>query len=423
MWHNEYCLTEPSGGAKTLKIRRQSHFYSKNIPPHCPVVDFSQLPDWKGPDLKLPAPGYDAGLSDFFLIDLDQETAVFQYDVLGFCFWMMTRQEEKEAHLLDEHDRFLSIHSHAHEHNYLHRPIVDEWFEVLGVALQKLMGNLRLTEPVFKMLPSHDVDTPASYQFMPVETVGRSVLSSLLKQGDMVEAWRCLYQRFSNSSQLHASDKVNTFDWIVSLSDRNNLVSAFYFVCGRTSDTFDPAYSISSRPMVSLLKSVSASGHEIGLHPSYHCYKNEQLIRSELNNLKSICAANGLSDACSGVRMHYLRWAPETLSLLDKAGFTYDTTLGYADRAGFRCGTCFEFPGFDSETNKIMNIRVRPLIAMEVSVFSEKYMGLDAAEGADVLRALKGKCRAVGGQFTLLWHNDRLASNPMREIYRNVIQC
>jgi len=29
------------------------------------------------------------------------------------------------------------------------------------------------------------------------------------------------------------------------------------------------------------------------------------------------------------------------------AGMDYDSTLSYADRPGFRCGTCSEYPAFD----------------------------------------------------------------------------
>ena len=43
---------------------------------------------------------------------------------------------------------------------------------------------------------------------------------------------------------------------------------------------------------------------------------------------------------------------------------------------------------------------------MEVSLL--QYLRLDDAATLDRLVALKATCRRFGGDFTLLWHNDRL---------------
>ncbi len=61
---------------------------------------------------------------------------------------------------------------------------------------------------------------------------------------------------------------------------------------------------------------------------------------------------------------------------------SYDSTLGYADHAGFRCGTCFEYPAFDPVADKQLNLRIRPLIAMECSVTADRYMGLGTGSDA-----------------------------------------
>jgi hypothetical protein len=121
--------------------------------------------------------------------------------------------------------------------------------------------------------------------------------------------------------------------------------------------------------------------------------------------------------------MHYLRWEhPTTLRAWADAGMAYDSTLSYADRPGFRCGTCFEYPAFDPVTQEVLSLHVRPLIAMECTVMAPRYMGLgngDAALAKFV--ALKNTCRAVGGCFTLLWHNTQFDSQADRQIYQHVL--
>ena len=119
--------------------------------------------------------------------------------------------------------------------------------------------------------------------------------------------------------------------------------------------------------------------------------------------------------------MHYLRWEqPTTLKGLVKSNIDYDSTLGYADHPGFRCGTCFEYPAFDPITQQVLPLRIRPFIAMECSVMSKLYMGLGTGvEALDVFADLKNACKAVGGSFTLLWHNSEMKYN--KDLYKKVL--
>lgn len=100
-----------------------------------------------------------------------------------------------------------------------------------------------------------------------------------------------------------------------------------------------------------------------------------------------------------GGRMHYLRWEhPSTLQAWNDAGMTYDTTLSYADRPGFRCGTCHEYPAFNTATQQPLQIRIRPLIAMECTIITDRYMNLGYGKEAEQkFFELKEKCRKVEG--------------------------
>lgn len=121
--------------------------------------------------------------------------------------------------------------------------------------------------------------------------------------------------------------------------------------------------------------------------------------------------------------MHYLRWEqPTTMYGWEMASMDYDSTLGYADRPGFRCGTCFEYPAFDPVANETLNLRIRPLVVMECSVILDKYLGLGTTDAAatNILK-IKNKCAAVGGSFTLLWHNSQYFSAHERNLYTKLL--
>jgi hypothetical protein len=100
----------------------------------------------------------------------------------------------------------------------------------------------------------------------------------------------------------------------------------------------------------------------------------------------------------------------------------YDSTMSYADRPGFRCGTCFEYPAFDVVTDQFLCLRVRPLVAMDCTVVSERYLGLGSTEAAyNKFNELKSKCKKVGGIYTHLWHNSFFNSPKDFNIYRRLI--
>jgi len=123
--------------------------------------------------------------------------------------------------------------------------------------------------------------------------------------------------------------------------------------------------------------------------------------------------------------MHFLRWQqPTTLYGWEGAAMDYDSSLGYADRPGFRAGTCFDFPAFDIVADRALRLRIRPLIAMEVTVMRPKYMSLGDGERAfQKFKEMKDACRAVGGTFTLLWHNTQFRLLSERALYERVLQC
>jgi hypothetical protein len=147
-----------------------------------------------------------------------------------------------------------------------------------------------------------------------------------------------------------------------------------------------------------------------------------EVLKQEADRLRRICSEEGIQQDVWGGRMHFLRWeCPATLRAWDDADMRYDSTLSYADHAGFRCGTCFEYPAFDPVSSEMLRLRVRPLIAMEASVLSKAYMGLNGAtDGLHMFQRLKHACEKVEGQFTLLWHNSELNSRNVR-IYESLL--
>jgi hypothetical protein len=346
------------------------------------------------------------------------------YDILGLTYWTLNRIEEIDRTDLDIHERFPATNSHAHIHGYLERPIVDEWLHLLGQVILKVWPNLQLRQHQFSMKVSHDVDSPSLYAFKPWKAILRMMAGNLLKRGNLKTTLQAPWLKIIGGKKIPKKDPYNTFNFLMNISEANNLTSAFYFICGGN-HLNDADYQLEEPRIRKLMRQLHKRGHEIGLHPSYATYLNPAAIKQEAERLRDICKEEGIEQSVFGGRMHYLRWKqPSTLQAWEDAGMAYDSTLTYADRPGFRCGTCHEYPAFNPVMQQALKIRIRPLIAMECTVIDEVYLGLGATLAAQSkFLELKDKCRKVQGCFTLLWHNSYLSKKrELKEIYTRSVE-
>lgn len=369
----------------------------------------------------LPAPGVE--ILPKPLIESSDTRYVVHYDIPGLTYWMLARVEEIDSIVLDEFGRFPATASHAYRHGYLLRPVVDEWLNILSQVIRRRWPNIQLKSSTYKLQLSHDVDRPYQYKFLPPSMLAKTLLGDVVKRRSVYLALKRLTTwGLVKSNRLNA-DPYNTFDWIMQQSEKYGLKSAFYFICGNTNKTMDADYEIEHPVVRNLLRLIYRRGHEIGLHPSFNSYQKPAQIRGEFSRLKRVCEEEGISQKSWGGRMHYLRWdSAITMRAWNDAGLNYDSTLGYADHIGFRCGTCIEYPAFDAKSEQALNLRIRPLLAMDTTLISGSYMGLADDQWLQCLSNLAQAVESVGGEFTMLWHNSELSDVKSRNAYADALE-
>ncbi|MGD9231107.1 MAG: hypothetical protein PVJ20_09870, partial [Desulfobacterales bacterium] len=85
-------------------------------------------------------------------------------------------------------------------------------------------------------------------------------------------------------------------------------------------------------------------------------------------------------------------------------------------------GVCYEYTLFDLIEKEQLNIKERPLIAMDCSVIDKRFMNLGPTHKAfDYMNTLKSRCKMFNGDFTILWHNDRFRNNDEIRIYEQLL--
>ncbi|WP_223068711.1 polysaccharide deacetylase family protein [Paenibacillus caui] len=392
--------------------------------PRLPLELYEPEPDWAaGPGPGEPVPVlYGRRRDGRPFLERTEDGLRCGVDVFGSSFFMLTRYEELVLPGRDRHDRMPAAGSIAARSGSLDRPVVNLYAELLWAALQRLWPCLARRKRSFRLKVSHDVDVP----FLALRRSRLSLLKESL--GDAVlrrspeTAWRKARMLWRRKGGF-AADPFNSFDWLMQLSEAAGSRSAFYFITEDTAPGMDGNYTMNDPEIAGLLREIHRRGHEIGLHPGYHTYLHPERIRRAFELLRKAAAEAGAEQEEWGGRQHYLRWrAPDTWQHWEDAGLHYDSTLSYADRAGFRCGTCYEYPVFNLKTRKPLRLRERPLIVMDQSVLHPDYMGLRGGQAAAAIRHYYSECAKYNGDFTLLWHNSQLIRRSERRLYRSCIE-
>ena len=345
------------------------------------------------------------------------ETSV---DLLGGIFFMLTRYEELVRRERDRHGRFPCAASLAFAEGFVDRPIVDEYVDLLWWGLSSLWPSLERKRSAFRLRLTHDVDYAWAAVGRPPLAVARSLLGDLVRRRDPGLAVSRLRAIIDAAAGRVEHDPYNTFDFLMTESESRGTRSTFYFHA-RPSGQFGSQYRLKDPHIQRLMSTIHDRGHEIGLHPSYESHGSLPLTLQEFDDLRAACHAAGVAQESWGVRQHYLRFeTPTTWRILDRAGFAHDSTVGYAERIGFRAGTCREFPVFDLQSGSSLRIRERPLLVMDGTLLAYMSLGLD--EAVSRAGAIADTCRHYEGDATILYHNHTLHTRRFRDHYRTLLQ-
>ena len=354
--------------------------------------------------------------------EVSDSSITCEIDIFASSFFMITRWEECVNRNRDEHDRFPATESVAYKNGFLDRPIVNEYVQMLKKLLLHLDDSLAFKPQHPRTIISCDVDRPYESYVNSWKNTSRKIGGDVIKRKSASMALKTLINYTGTKTNNYSHDPLNTFNWIMDVNEQAGNRVAFYFLVENTVPEFDATYNIDEPRIRRLMRTIYDRGHEIGLHGSYDTYKNEIRLRRQFDKLKEVMEEEQIIQEEVGIRQHYLRWStPETSPIINQAGLTYDTTLGYADHAGFRCGTCQEYSMFDLKERRQLKVKERPLIVMECSVLDKNYMNLDIDYASEYIHQLKKETRLVNGNFTLLWHNNYFWNKHYRELYTSLL--
>jgi hypothetical protein len=343
-------------------------------------------------------------------------------DIFGSIFFMLTRYEELLNLKRDNHLRFSAVDSIAYKENFLHRPIVDEYVEILWHLLSLKWGGLKRKLNIYQNFITCDVDWPNDLSYSSLKNLALTIARNIYAR-NISNAIKVVFKYIQKKIGINVvDDYLESLYWIMDVNEINGNRVAFFFIPLNTSK-FDPPNSFQDNATRKLLRDIYARGHEIGVHPGYETFNNDQLFQQSIEKFKNILLSEGISQNTIGVRQHFLRWeVSSTPQLQEKYALNYDSSLAFADKPGFRCGTSMEFTMYDLVNRVPLKLKQRPLIIMESTIIAKRYENMGYKSSAhNLFLYYKNTTKLFNGCFTLLWHNSHFENKKDKFFYLSLI--
>lgn len=331
-------------------------------------------------------------------------------DIFAGAFFMLTRWEEHVNKARDAHDRFPARESLALKNNFLDRPVVNEYVEFLWNLLIRLGYQDVREERLFSIVPTHDVDS--TFYWRDWGFIVKTLAGDVLKRKSLQQFWGNFLE-IVRMIFFGAKDRFDTFDELMTISEKVDVKSHFFFMAGGNSK-YDNAYKIDSGKTKRLVQKIKQRGHYIGIHPSYNSYLDAEMLKNERE-----CLAMVARQTVGHGRHHVLRYnVAKTPKLWGDLNMKWDSTLGYAEYNGFRTGVCYPFRMFDFLNRRTLSLTQKPLVFMEVTDF--KYRNLKLEQAINETQRLVNIVKKYNGEFVCLWHNSNISGSVWRERFEQV---
>jgi len=294
--------------------------------------------------------------------------------------------------------------------DHLHEPVCEILIDQLRQELKKYTILVEIPPAPwghpYMLALTHDVDV-TSVRESRFGTVGFAAYQCF-RQGQ-VRAGLCL---------LFARLGIGSDPWVLfsrwkALEDGLGVRSTFFFV-PRKDDPGIRAHPYRSVPYAidsGILHQLTRDGWEAGVHGIDNWADAEAGTRERA----------AVSGAIVGNRTHWLLFDETSWKALDRAGYSYDSTFGYNDDAGFRAGTLQAYRPRTAE-----NLLELPLHIQDIGLFGKSCwapvdegwekipcLHLDETGAAELCNRILDCAKRYGGAVTILWHYESIT--PPRE--------
>ncbi len=146
------------------------------------------------------------------------------------------------------------------------------------------------------------------------------------------------------------------------------------------------------------IRTLLERGREVGAH-GIDAWRDSRKGRAELERVRQFTSETEI-----GVRMHWLYFGEQSFRLLEEAGYSYDSTIGYNGAIGYHAGTSQVFKPLGVE--RLLEL---PMHVMDTAMFFPSHMNLSPKEAEERVDRLIENAVRFGGVLTINWHDRSIA--------------
>jgi hypothetical protein len=348
------------------------------------------------------------------------------FDIFAAIFYLLSRYEEYLPHPLDEYGRFAHTHSVAFREGFLDQPLINTWLREFKNALSGHYPDLAFRYPVFKFVPTYDIDSAYAY----LHKGWRRNFGGVLK-GLLFGKWSQVNERIG-VLRGKLQDPFDIYEWLDSLHLYCRMRPYYFFLAAARCKGVDRNTPPSGPGLQELIQYYAAgsatsaagtaagapgtaTGSRLGVHPSWQSGDHEILLKEEIEWMEYIGSQKIIRS-----RQHYIRFTlPATYRRLLKYGIEQDFSMGYGSVNGFRASVASSFFWYDLEKEQQTNLRLFPFCFMDANSYYEQH--LSAGQAMTELMHYYRSIRKVNGLMVTIWHNSILGRSPefagWREVY------
>jgi len=331
------------------------------------------------------------------------------FDIFSAAFYLLTRYEEYLPHEKDVHGRYAHTNSLAWREGFLDIPLVNYWLQDLRLAIAHKYPGCVFRYPVFKFIPTYDIDMAWSFLHKGWRRTAGGVIKALLGG-----RWRELKDRAAVLSGRKA-DPFDAYEWLDSLHLYCRLKPYYFFLVAARNKGVDRNILPSAGGLQQLVQ-YHGAGYRIGIHPSWQSGDDPRLLREEIEWLE-VMAAQPITRS----RQHYVRFTlPGTFHRLLEQGIEQEFSMGYGTINGFRASTAASFYWYDLENEERTPLRIFPFCFMDANTYYEQ--GYTPAQAMHELMHYYRHIRKVNGLMVTIWHNNFLGADPQFAGWRDVYE-
>lgn len=170
---------------------------------------------------------------------------------------------------------------------------------------------------------------------------------------------------------------------------------------GQTDQGLAPSMRASSYTVPDIaapLGKLMSAGCEISLH-GIDAWRDSSKGAEELQEIRRFTGKQE-----TGVRMHWLYFNKQSPVTLEKAGATYDSTVGYNETIGYRAGTSQAYKPL--QVSQLIEL---PMHVMDTALFYPSYLNLHTKEASKRVGVVIDNAVQFGGSVTVNWHDRSIA--------------